>query len=482
MEAGQSAGASGTLVIRTKQDVYRFINETTRSSGRNRLLLFAALASLFVDSWDLAGFGAGIPSVIQTFHLSAGGVGLLTTSIGIGAVLAAVAGGYLVDRIGRLRMFVLDMVLFVVSAAVGAVAPNPQVLFFARFLMGVGIGLDVPAALSMVAEHSHVGSKRTNVNQNMVYTYYANIAAYIVSFLLVVTGHGADLWRIQVALGGLVALVIIVIRLRVAEESAFWLASRGELHAAADVIQKAFHVRTSVQPIPTSAVSRRGRYSDIFRGAYLARTILSTEINLFQSIVYFAVGFYLPVTIGLLFKSPAIALIGTAGINLFGLAGSASSAIFANRVGLRRQAVLGFALEVPILVLLGVGIMTHWLPPLGGVVLLIMFLLAHTFGPAQTGISIAALSFPTELRGQGTGFSYGIGRVGAVVGGFIFPLLLAGVGLGMTMVVLALAPLLGCLIGLAIVWEPTGVEADEESGIPAAGTLLATDVVFPTSG
>jgi MFS family permease len=362
----------------------------------------------------------------------------------------------------------------VVAAIVGALAPNPQVLFAARFLMGIGIGLDVPAALSMVAEHSSTSTKRTNVNQNMLYNYVALLTSYLMSWLLVVSGVGAELWRIQVAVGGLVALAIILIRFSIAEESAFWLASRGELHAAASVIEKAFRIHTVVEtPAAEAAQARpRARYLDILRGAYLPRTILATQINLFQSIVYFAVGFYLPLTVGVLFRDPAVALLGTAGINVAGLIGGSCAAVFANRVGLRRQTIVGFGLEVPILVILGIGVVGGWMPPLGGVLFLFAFLLAHTFGPAQTGISIAALSYPTELRGQGTGFSYGIGRIGAVVGGVSFPLLLAGVGLGWTMIILALAPLLGALIAVAIKWDPTGEEADME---------LARDVVAQSS-
>jgi hypothetical protein len=40
----------------------------------------------------------------------------------------------------------------------------------------------------------------------------------------------------------------------------------------------------------------------------------------------------------------------------------------------------------------------------------------HQIGPGQTGVSMVALSYPTWLRGQRTGFSFGIGRAGSVVG------------------------------------------------------------------
>lgn len=454
--------SAAELVVRTRADVYRFVNERASGTGRSRLLLFAALASLFVDSWDLAGFGAGVPSVTAELALRPAQVGALTSSIGVGAVFAAIGGGYLVDRLGRMRMFVLDMVLFVISAAIGALAPNLEILLLARFLMGLGVGLDLPAALSMVAEHSRTATKRANVNQNMLWEYAALITSYLLSWVLVVVGLGAHLWRWQIAAVGLVALAIICVRLLLAEESAFWLASRGQLHAAARVIEKTYGVRVTVEVDPEPAgLGARWGYRHLFRRPFLSRTVQSTQINLFQSIVFFAIGFYLPVIVGLLFKSEALALLGTAAIDLAGVAGSMLSVLLANRVGLRWETIVGFGLEVPILVVLGLGVAGGWVPPAVGALFLAAFLVVHTFGPAQTGVSIAALSYPTELRGKGTGLSYGVGRIGAVAGFFVFPVLLAGLGLGRTVLVLAVAPLLGCLLALAIRWDPTGDESEQ---------------------
>jgi MFS transporter, putative metabolite transport protein len=456
------ATSETAVIVRDKRDIYQFVNDRARGTSRSKLLVVAALASVFVDCWDLAGFGAGVPSVIRTFSLTPSQVGTLNAAIGLGAVIAAIFGGYLVDRLGRLRMFVLDMLLFVVAAVVCAFAPNVAVLVTARFLMGVGIGLDIPAAMSMVAEHSNTAHKRINVNRNTLWQSYAMLASYIASWLLFsVGGVGDHLWRWQIGLGGVLALAILLTRVFMAEESAFWLASRGQLHAAAAVLEKTYHV--SVRFEATPAASRpRARYTDIFRRPYLMRTMLATAINLFQSVVYFAVGFYMPVIASHLFKSFSVALLGTAALQIAGIVGSLFCVKFANRLGPRREAAIGFAVEVPLLIFLGTGLIYGWLSPLAGMIVLALFIAFHTFGPAQTGIGVAALSYPTELRGQGTGFSFGFGRLGAMIGLFLFPILLGDFGLGKTILILALAPLSGAIIAFAIQWNPTGAEADLE--------------------
>ncbi|MQA84469.1 MAG: MFS transporter [Streptosporangiales bacterium] len=467
-----SGPARETLVIRNPRDVYNFINDTPRKATRNRLMIFTALASLLVDGWDTAGLSAGVPSLVETFELSAFETGLLTSSIGFGMLFAAFVGGHLVDRIGRLRMFLLDMVLFVVAAIIGALAPNFAMVVVARFLMGVGIGIDVPAAMSVVAEQTNTRRKRTFVNQHMLFFYYAIVGSYLISWLLLeVGGVGNSLWRWQMAIGGVLAFIIIVTRLTVAEETAFWLASRGHLRSAAGVIEKVYGVKVTIEAPAQPRAERRIPFTYFFRGKYLKRTILSTEINFFQSLVYFAVGFYLPVTAGVLFDDPAVALLGTAAVQCAGLVGAVFASVFANRVGLRRETLIGFGVEVPALVVIGIGVVQGWMPPFVGIVVLAIFLMAHTLGPAQTGVSIAVLSYPTEMRGRGTGLSYGVGRIGAIAGFYVFPLLLAPLGLGNTLLLLALAPLFGFLIALFVKWDPTGATSEtEESDEPGEPT------------
>lgn len=463
--------AGGTLVIRSARDVYRFINDTPRTTARNRLLVFTALASLLIDGWNVSGLSAGVPSLVMTFHLTAVQTGLLTSSMGIGMFVAALVGGDLVDRIGRRRMFMIDMALFVVAALVGAVAPNFTVVVVARFFMGVGIGIDVPAAMSVVAEQTSTKRKRTLVNQNMMFFYYATVGAYLLSWLLDLGGAGTGLWRWLMGFSAVLACLIIGVRLMVAEETAFWLASRGNLRSAAEVLGKLYGTAVTVDEQAVARArqaTRQAPISHFFRGKYLVRTVLSTEINFFQSLVYFAVGFYLPITAAVLFKSQGAALLGTAAIQVAGLVGAILASLLANKAGFRRQTLIGWAIEVPALAVMGLGVAQGWLPPVAGIIMLAIFLVAHTFGPAQTGVSIAVLSYPTQMRGRGTGLSYGVGRAGSVAGFYAFPLLLAAAGLGNTMLLLAIVPLAGFVMTAALKWDPTGAtsetEEDEDAG------------------
>lgn len=94
--------------------------------------------------------------------------------------------------------------------------------------------------------------------------------------------------------------------------------------------------------------------------------------------------------------------------------------------------------------------------------LVALFILGHSFGPGAQGKTMAALSYPTRLRGTGTGWAESMSRVGSILGFYIFPLLVASVGLGGTMGWLTLIPAVGLVAVLLIKWNPLTTEVEDD--------------------
>src|SRR5699024_7413422 len=125
----------------------------------------------------------------------------------VGAVIGALFGGYLVDRFGRYRLFMADMVFFVVAALGCAVAPNEWVLIVFRFVMGIGVGLDLQVAMAFLAEFFKLkgrGNRSQRVNAWSPAWYFATGVGYLVVLIIFVTlpyEQHAILWRIVVGFG-----------------------------------------------------------------------------------------------------------------------------------------------------------------------------------------------------------------------------------------------------------------------------------------
>ena len=130
----------------------------------------------------------------------------------VGALLGGLFGGYFADRLGRLKMFFVNMLLFVVATIVAALAPNYTTLLIARFFMGIGVGLDFPVAMSFVAEYNSLKKKSGAVNLWQVVWYVAGSCCYLLALLMIGLHAGPSLWRWAVGFGALPAFAVLVLR------------------------------------------------------------------------------------------------------------------------------------------------------------------------------------------------------------------------------------------------------------------------------
>ncbi|WP_308216704.1 MULTISPECIES: MFS transporter [Prauserella salsuginis group] len=433
---------------------------------------------IFIDAYDFSAIAFGLKDIAVTFELSSIQEGIVSASIMVGALLGALVGGYLVDRIGRYKMFMADMVFFVVAALACAVAPTFELLTGARFVLGIGIGIDFPVALAFIAEFNALRGRGGKVSLWQPMWYFATGCSFLVLvpfyFLIPESGH-ADLWRWAVGFGAVPALIVMLIRHRYMNESPAWAARQGDLHRAAEILQSSYGLTVTVddsaqEPAATGPPSSGLReFARLFSPRYRARTILAASVSALQSVQYYAVGFALPVIIAaLLHQGRLTSIVGPLIFNLvFGVLGGLLGVRLSNKLGSWKLAAGGFAVCFAMLIGLGlVGDAEGAMLILVGAMLGV-FVFFHSYGPGAQGMTIATLSYPTSLRGVGSGFGQAMLRIGSMVSLFFFPILSANLGTGVFYVVAA-APLLGLLVLLAIRWEPTRVDVDAEEAADLA--------------
>ena len=192
--------------------------------------------------------------------------------------------------------------------------------------------------------------------------------------------------------------------------------------------------------------------------------MLASLISGTQAAQYFAVGFYIPTIAGLLFGDGLLyTILATIAINVFGIFGGIAQSLLTGRLSMRLLAGLGYGLIIVCTVSLAV--FTGAVSAFVSAVLIALFVLGQSFGPGPQGKTMAALSFPTRLRGTGTGWAEAMSRVGSIIGFYVFPLLIANLALRGTMAWLTIIPVVGLLAVLLIKWNPltTNVEDDDLS-------------------
>src|SRR5450755_141995 len=104
---------------------------------RFTILAFAALMA-FGSYFAYDSVGAIETTLIQVFHTDRAAIGIMYTMYSVAAVLAVLAGGFLIDRVGVRRASLIFSSFVVVGAAMVAAAPSLPVMYAGRVLFGIG--------------------------------------------------------------------------------------------------------------------------------------------------------------------------------------------------------------------------------------------------------------------------------------------------------------------------------------------------------
>lgn len=470
------------LVVRNAEDVFDAVNSGRLQPRRALLVKIVAFGSIFVDGWDLGSFGLGTVQITSDFNLDTSGFGFhslafLSATILVGALVGGLLGGYLTDRIGRMRMFLIDLLLLVVATVLCATAPNPELFGVWRFLMGVGIGLDVPVALAFVAEYSAVSSKGRNVNLAQVWSTGASAIVFFSVMPLHLAGIGDSLWRYAIGLGAIPTLAVLVLRFIYSAESPMWAAKHESVESAVAILRKNYRLDAELRyepettPRPAKTQTKAGNIFTLFRRPYAIRTLLTTILVMIQAFEFYAISLYTPKILTELFGDNIILVLLLSGIaNLVGACGAIACVTATQRLGLRWLVIIGCSLTAGCLLVIS-GAYALLAAPIAAV-LIMLFYAAHNFGPGYAGTAMGTLSYPTSIRGISGGYAQAATRVGGMFGAYAFPSLLAAVGMQWTIGIIVLAPVLGILAVLVIRWEPVGKDVEEHHA-PAAAASTA---------
>jgi MFS transporter, putative metabolite transport protein len=471
-----------SLTVRSKRDIINFVNSHT-NPNRGRIMVYIALGGIFIDAYDFTSLGIGVDTLTRQLSLTPFQVGSVTATMALGALIGAFGGGYVTDRLGRFKTFIIDLICLVVAAIGSALAWDLWSLLFFRFLLGVGVGMDFPVALSFIAEFTNSQTKGKYVNLWQAMWYIAAASTGLFALPLYFIGVGDNLWRWAVGLGAVPALIILILRLIYIDESPMWAAHRQGLREAANILERNYDVRVTVDPAEeeTSETRSRVSLSSIFQKGFRARTTLTSIIASTQSMEYFAVGFYLPSITALLFggtpqEGALYGILGAIVFNIFGIVGGTTQSFLTHRLGIWRLAFIGYCIAAASLLV--VGLTSESIPTYLAALLIGTFIFGHSFGPGSQGMTMATLSYPTQFRGVGSGWGQTMVRVGSILGFYVFPLVLAAVGLAKTLLFLTIVPVIGLIALLLIRWEPIGQDV-EVMLEPEAAALAAQSETGP---
>lgn len=396
----------------------------------------------FCDGYILGMIGIALTLLGPQFGLGAVWTGLIGAAALAGIFIGGLVFGWVTDKVGRQKMYVVDLVVFVVASVLQFFVGGPLALLILRLVLGIAIGADYAIGPALLAEF--VPRKQRGpllASLNAVWT-VGFVVAYVVGYLL--QGFGPEAWRWMLASSAIPAALILLLRLGT-PESPRWLLSKGRVEEARQIVKEYIHPDAGIEDLMLDK-DVETNYRMLFTRRWRKRTAFAGLFWFCQVVPYFAIFTFLPVVLKGLgitgeFSSEVL-------LNLFLFAGAIVGVIIMNMLSRRRLLIWSFGILALLSAALGV-----WPDAPTFVILALFAVFAFVIaGAADLESVYPSEIFPTEVRASGLGIAAAISRIGAAIGTFLLPAGVEQLGVGPTMLAAAAILLLGLVISVA--WAP----------------------------
>ena len=166
-------------------------------------------------------------------------------SIGfVGMALGAAFGGLLADKIGRRQVFAATLLVYGIATGAAALSTGIAVLIVLRFIVGLGLGAELPVASTLVSEFAPRKIRGRVVVILEGFWAVGWIMAAVIGYFVVPTSDAG--WRWALAIGLVPAAYALVVRFGL-PESVRYLESKGR-HAEAEDVVRAFEEAAGLEP------------------------------------------------------------------------------------------------------------------------------------------------------------------------------------------------------------------------------------------
>ncbi len=398
-------------------------------------------------SWILDGFEIQIVSLMgdslqkpQALGLTSAEVGATASFYLAGQVAGALVFGRITDKLGRKKLFILTLAIYLVGSGLAGFSWNLWSLFIFRFIAGTGIGGEYTAINSAIDEIIPAKYRgRVDIAVNGTYWGGAALGAAL-SLLLFnekyVSPHWG--WRLGFFVGPVLGLIIIFVR-RTIPESPRWLLTHGRAeeaeHTVDDIEERVRAEGVEIEDVPDSKalevtdppVLSLFQLAKVFFGQYPRRSFLGFSMMVTQAFLFNAIFFTEALVLKHFYNVPG----GSAGYYFFpfaigNLLGPLILGPLFDTIGRRRMIFSTYVLSGLLLALSAWAFHADILNAVTQTAFWCVIFFFASAGASSAYLTVSEI-FPLELRGQAIAFFFAISQgAGGVVAPFLFGHLIGG--------------------------------------------------------
>jgi len=331
--------------------------EASRRRAKRNVVLTAAIAGLggLLFGYDTGVIAGALLFIRDDFGLGNFAQGLIVAAVPIGAVAGAALAGPVGDGWGRRRAILLAAVVFIAGALGSAAAPDATVLFIARLVVGVAIGIASANAPVYISEIAPPESRGRLVSFFQLSITVGILIAYLVGLAF----DHSEGWRWMLGLGCVPALVLAFGMLRM-PQSPRWLVMRGEdFEARATLarirVDEPAAIDRELAEIHGEIDTEPGRWSELLQPAVRAALLVGVGLAVLQQVTGInTVIYYAPTIVEFTgVNSSGASILAAVGVGVVNVAMTVVALRLLDRAG--RRALLMVGVSGMTLALLALG-------------------------------------------------------------------------------------------------------------------------------
>ncbi|MBO6537629.1 MAG: sugar porter family MFS transporter [Balneolaceae bacterium] len=370
--------------------------------------IVAALAGLLFgfDTAVISGADKPIQDLWQTsplFH------GTFIMSMALwGTVIGALFGGIPCDKFGRKKTLFWIGILYLVSALGSALAPEPYLFSFFRFIGGLGVGASSVAAPTYISEiaPAHKRGRLVILYQFMI------VLGILVAFLsnwLVGSGLGEHAWRWMLGIEAIPALIYVILVARIPNSPRWLVIQKNDIETARKLIQQLDHtIDPDVELVEIQQTERADSGNGFFSGRYKWPILLAFLLAFFNQLsgINFVI-YYAPRIFEAAGLAASTALLSSVGIGAVNLVFTMLGIYLIDKAGRKTLLIYGSIGYITTLSIVSWAFYTG----AGGIVVVLGvfgFIASHAAGQGAIIWVFISEIFPNHVRAYGQAFGSGV--------------------------------------------------------------------------
>jgi len=411
---------------------------------RHTKLLVGSGIGWALDAMDVGLIGFVMAALAKQWSLTATTLSVIGSIGFVGMAIGASLGGLLADRLGRRQVFAITLLVYGLATGAAALSASVAMLVALRFVVGLGLGAELPVASTLVAEYAPRRIRGRVVVALEAFWALGWIFAALLGYFLIPTSP--DGWRWALAVGLVPAAYALVVRFGLPESVRF-LERKGRTDEAEAAVQQ-LERSAGVEPVPSEvAPAPVGGTESIWSAGLRRRTVALWVVWFGINLSYYGAFTWIPTLLSAGDASLVRSFQWTLFITLAQIPGYFAAAVLIEVWGRRATLATFLAGSAVAAGLFGWAVAQQ--PLVAGWVIGTGCLLSFfNLGAWGALYAVGPEVYPTTIRGTGTGAAAAFGRIAAIAAPLSVPPLIGAGGRPLVFGVFAAAFLVATVAAL----------------------------------